>query len=352
MTMPGIDEVARLAGVSTATVSRALSGRGPVSETTRQRVADAAERLGYVVSSYASSLASGRTRNIGAVVPHLDRWYFASVIEGAGRELLRRGYDLTLYNLSGGGDERRVVFEQHLLRQRVDAVIAVSLELSDEEVGRLLRIGKPLVSVGGPLTGVPSLAIDDGAVAELATSHLVALGHRRIGHIGGGREFDLDFHIPTSRRHGYERALDAAGIPIDPGLYRTADFTIAGGHTAAKQLLGSPGARPTAIFAASDEMAIGCILAARDLGIRVPEEVSVVGIDDHELAAFFGLTTVAQFPGRQGELAVELLMRRLDPVATAQRDGASMSTNAGDAAATLVPYELLVRGSTAAPGAA
>lgn len=347
--MAGIEDVARLAGVSTATVSRALSGSANVSEKTRRRVMEAADSLGYVVSSYASSLASGRTKNVGAVVPHLNRWFFASVIEGAERALLRRGYDLTLYNLSGGGEERRIVFEQHLLRQRVDAVIAISLELTDEEIGRLLRIGKPLVSVGGPLRGVRSLTIDDVAVAELATAHLVALGHRRISHIGGGHKFDLDFHIPTSRRHGYERALVAAGIPLDSALYRTADFTIAGGYGAAKQLLGSPGARPTAIFAASDEMAIGCLLAARDLGIRVPQDVSVIGIDDYELSEFFGLSTIAQFPVDQGETAVELLMRSLDPASAARRDGASMASSADDDATIPVPYELIVRGSTAAP---
>ncbi|WP_158862019.1 LacI family DNA-binding transcriptional regulator [Leifsonia sp. AG29] len=347
--MAGIDDVARLAGVSTATVSRALSGSVKVSDATRLKVTEAADALGYVVSSYASSLASGRTRNVGAVVPHLNRWFFASVIEGAERALLRRGYDLTLYNLSGGGEERRTVFERHLLRQRVDAVIAISLELTDEEIGRLLRIGKPLVSVGGPLKGVRSLSIDDVAVAQLATAHLIALGHRRIAHIGGGREYDLDFHIPTSRRHGYERALTAAGIPIEPALYRTADFTIAGGYAAAKQLLGTPGDRPTGIFAASDEMAIGALLAARDLGISVPHDVSVVGIDDYELSEFFGLSTVAQFPGRQGELAVDLLMRTLEPSGEHQPDAASMSSSA-DAGATIpVPYELIVRGSTAAP---
>jgi DNA-binding LacI/PurR family transcriptional regulator len=343
--MAGIEDVARLAGVSIATVSRALSGYPNVSEGTRRKVLDAADALGYVVSSYASSLASGRTRNVGAVVPHLDRWFFSSVIEGAERALLRRGYDLTLYNLSGGGDERRTVFENHLLRQRVDAVIAISLELTDEEIGRLLRIGKPLVSVGGPLKGVRSLSIDDVGVAALATGHLIALGHRRIAHIGGGREFDRDFHIPTSRRRGYERALAEAGIPIDPALYRTADFTIAGGYAATKQLLGMPGERPTAVFAASDEMAIGGLLAARDLGIRVPDEVSVVGIDDHELSDFFGLSTVAQRPGRQGELAVELLMETLE-AGKASAPGAEGVSTGGFIP---VPYELIVRRSTTAP---
>lgn len=336
--MAGIEEVARLAGVSTATVSRTLSGSANVSPATRAKVVAAAEQLDYVVSSNASSLASGRTRNIGVVVPFLNRWFFSSVLEGAQHALLRNGYDLTLYNLSGERDERHSVFEHFLLRKRVDAVIAISLELTGSEVDRLHALGKPLVGVGGPIPGVPTLTIDDMAVARLATEHLIGLGHTRIAHIGGTLEFDLDFHLPTNRRLGYEQALTDAGIRPDPALFAPADFTIRGGYQAAKQLLGAPHARPTAIFAGSDEMAIGSILAARDLGMVVPRDVSVIGIDDHDLADFFGLSTVAQFPRGQGEKAVEMLMEVLQPTTA---DAAPASTP--------LPYELIVRSSTARP---
>ncbi|QAY72259.1 LacI family transcriptional regulator [Agromyces protaetiae] len=336
--MAGIEDVARLAGVSTATVSRALSGRGHVSPASKAKVLEAAARLGYVVSSNASSLASGRTRNVGVVIPFLNRWFFSSVLEGAQQALLRHGYDLTLYNLSGDGAERASVFEHFLLRQRVDAVIAVSLELTESEVTRLHDLGKPLVGVGGPIPGVRTLTIDDIAVARLATEHLIGLGHRRIAHIGGDLEFDLDFHLPTNRRLGYESALRDAGIEPEPKYFAPADFTVAGGYHAAKQLLGSPRDRPTAIFAASDEMALGTILAARDLGMSVPRDVSVVGIDDHDLADFFGLTTVAQFPRVQGEQAVETLMEQLEP-----------GSDASEPASISLPYELRVRSSTARP---
>ncbi|MEJ3405443.1 LacI family DNA-binding transcriptional regulator [Rathayibacter sp. YIM 133350] len=336
--MAGIDEVAKLAGVSTATVSRALSGSVNVSPATKQRVQDAALQLDYVVSSNASSLASGRTRNIGVVVPFLGRWYFTSVLEGAQRALLRNGYDLTLYNLSGEGDERQSVFEHFLLRQRVDAVIAVSLELTEAEVLRLHQMKKPLVGVGGPIPGVPTLRIDDLSMARLATEHLIGLGHTRIAHIGGTHEFDLDFHLPTNRRLAYEQSLRDAGIEVDASLFASADFTIGGGYHAAKQLLGVPRGRPSAIFAASDEMGIGAILAARDLGLSVPRDVSIIGIDDHDLSEFFGLTTVAQFPQRQGEQAVEMLLEVLRPA----------STDAEPASAAL-PHELIVRSSTARP---
>lgn len=354
--MPGIDDVARLAGVSTATVSRALSGNGSVSDRTRTRVAEVAASLGYVVSSDASSLASGRTRNIGIVVPHLNRWFFTSVIEGAERALLRRGYDLTLYNLSGDDGERRRVFDHHLLRNRVDAVIAVALALDEEEVGRLLSLGKPIAGVGGPLPGASAVTIDDVAVGRLATDHLIGLGHSRIAYIGGSEAYDLEFHTPTKRRLGYEAALRDAGLAPDPDRSRGADFTIPGGHAAARELLADPADRPTAIFAASDEMAIGSILAARELGLSVPGELSVIGVDDHHLAGFFGLTTVAQHPELQGEEAVELLLRSVErerrrPGARTTAATAPRARAADDDRPVTVPVsvDLVVRSSTAAP---
>jgi len=338
--MVGIDEVARHAGVSTATVSRALSGRGHVADATRERVMASATTLGYVVSSSASSLATGRTRNIGVMVPFLTRWFYTSVIEGAQRRLMQYGYDLTLYNLSGHDDERALVFEHFLLRRRVDAVIAVSLELTTGEVAALHELRKPLVGVGGPIPGVPTLSIDDVAVSRLATEHLLALGHRVIGHIGGKVDEEMAFHLPTNRRQGYEAALRDAGIEPDAALYFPATFTVESGYLAAQRMLADPRLRPTAIMAASDEMAIGAILAARDRGISVPRELSVIGIDDHELAGFFQLSTVAQHPEVQGERAVELLIDELE-----QRGADS----GGEATDTRLPFELIVRGSTAAP---
>lgn len=338
--MAGIEEVARLAGVSAATVSRALSGRGQVSPATRVRVHAAAEELGYVVSSSASGLATGRMRNVGVVIPFLNRWFYGGVVEGAESALLAQGYDLTLYNLGGSVDERRSVFEHFLLRKRVDAVIAVSLELTERELQRLHDLRKPMVGVGGPLPGVRTLSIDDIAVSRLVTEHLVGLGHRRIAHIGGDRALDLDFHLPTNRRIGYEAALQAAGLPVDDALFRAGDFTMQGGYTAARQLLEGAADRPTAIFAASDEMAIGAILAARDLGLTVPGDVSIAGVDDHDLAAFFGLTTVAQYPMGQGRMAVDVLMTELAP---GHHEPIALDTP--------LPFDLVVRSSTAPPSA-
>ncbi|MFC4222423.1 LacI family DNA-binding transcriptional regulator [Lysinibacter cavernae] len=287
------------------------------------------------MSSSASGLASGRTKNIGVVVPELTRWYFTNVVEGIASGLLHHGYDLTVYSLRDGGSARRSVFEQSLLRQRVDAFIAISQELTNDELAKLRALNKPLVGVGGPLPGVHTLSIDDVAVSTEATQHLINLGHTRIAHISGTVEFEADFHLPTNRRSGYEAALTAAGIPIPHDLQAAADFTIPGGYGATQQLLTLGDRRPTAIFVSSDEMAIGSILAIREAGLTVGRDVSVVGIDNYELSDYFGLTTVAQYPQDQGRQAVELLMNVLQP-------GRPVSTNL----ITPLTTELLVRSST------
>ena len=343
--MAKIQKVAELAGVSTATVSRALAGKPSVSPATRARVEQAAKDLGYVVSSSASSLASGRTRNVGVVMPFLTSWFYMTVLHGAQRALSDAGYDLTLYHLDAnvGADlppevnpRRRRLFDEFLRRKRVDALIAVSLELDATELDAMRGLGRPVVGVGGPLPGVPTLSIDELAISRLATEHLLSLGHREIAHIAGDADFELDFHLPTTRRSGYEDALRAAGIEPDPLLVRSANFTVNGGYDATLQLLGDPRVHPTAIFAASDEMAMGAILAARDLGKDVPGDLSVVGIDGHDLGAFFDLTTVDQFPEVQGRRAIERVLHELD--------GDSVEPNNEE-----LPYELVVRRSTSRP---
>lgn len=342
--MTTIQKVADLAGVSTATVSRALAGKKTVSASTKARVEAAAKELGYVVSSAASSLASGRTRNIGVVMPFLDGWFYTRVLKGAHEALSDAGYDLTLYHLDasatgqGGAinPRRERLFDEFLGRQRVDGFIAVSLELTDAELTRLRTINKPAVGIGGPIPGAVTLSIDDAAVARLATEHLLSLGHRHIAHIGGDPLLDLDFHLPRNRRAGYEAALKSRSIEPDPLLVRVADFTLAGGYRATLQLLGDPRVAPTAIFAASDEMAMGALLAARDLGKKVPDDLSIIGIDGHELGEFFGLTTVSQFPETQGRLAAEAVLRELHRQ-TPEPHNVSL------------PFELVVRRSTSVP---
>lgn len=335
--MPGIKDVAERAGLSIATVSRALSGKGNVSARSRERARTAAAELGFVLSYHASSLASGRNHNVGVVVPSVHRWYFSAVVEGVSATLLDAGYDLTLYNVSEGQDRRHSVLNDFLLRKRVDAVIAVALQLSEPEIQQLLAIHRPIVGIGGPLPGAATIRIDDAGIAEAATNHLIRLGHSKIAHITGDTFFEQDFQLPGMRQSGYQKAMETAGLRIRPEWQVSADFTIQGAYASARRLLGTAPDRPTAVFAASDEMAIGTILAARDFGLRVPYDLSVIGIDGHELGDVFGLTTIDQDARGQGALAVRLLLSGLEGSA----DGGATDTE--------YPTNFVIRSSTAVP---
>lgn len=309
--MTSIKDVAREVGVSTATVSRALRGLPRVSDETRVKVLQVAARLDYVASPHAASLASGQTRAVGVIVPHVTRWFYGSVIQGAEELLREAGYDLLLYNLAGDKAARHRVFRTHLLRKRVDAVLVLSLNPTDEEVAALAKLDRPVAVVGATVDGWSSVRIDDVETARIAVRHLVELGHRRIGYVGGSLEDQLDLAAPLGRLNGYRAAMADAGLPVEPPMEVVGDFTIRGGLAATRLLLEAE-PRPTAIFAASDEMAVGAVHAVREAGLRVPEDMSVIGIDDHEMAEFFELTTVAQPVREQGQLAARLLLEALD----------------------------------------
>jgi DNA-binding LacI/PurR family transcriptional regulator len=318
--MSALADVAELAGVSKATASRALSGRGYVSEETRQRVVSAAARLGFVASTNAASLVTGQTKNVGLVIPFVNRWYFGEVLDGIEQTLLEAGYDLTLYKLREDETQRRRVFEYFLVRKRVDAVIAVGIALSPDEVDLLNALGKPIVGLGGLIDGITTLSLDDNECAQMATRHLIELGHRRIVHLGGSLDRQMDFRVHQQRLDGYLEAMNIAGLPTEGRFYPT-DFTMEGGYDTALRVLADPLTRPTAIVAGCDEIAFGTLIAARQLGVAVPRSLSIIGIDGHDHAAMFGLTTLAQEPAAQGKRCVELLMELLlnyDPERTAE----------------------------------
>ncbi|TCB95773.1 LacI family transcriptional regulator [Micromonospora zingiberis] len=343
--MTRIDDVARLAGVSTATVSRALRGLPTVSAQTRRRVLAAAEQLQYAVSPSASRLAGGRTGAVAVVVPRITRWFFGVVVEAVEDFLHQAGYDLLLHNLGGREQNRQRLLRTANLHKRVDAVMLVATPLHPADLTTLAALDLPGVTVssGTDVPGWPCVRIDDVAAARTATRHLLDLGHRRIAHISGDPDDELAFTAHLDRRHGYHEALRAAGLRPDPGLDVESGFDIAGGTRATEELLrrGDP---PTAIFAACDEMAMGALTALRDAGLRVPQDVSLIGIDDHALSGVLGLSTIAQPATEQGRLAAEML---LDPLCGPA--GASTINAAGSP--VILPTRLVVRDSTAPPRA-
>ncbi|HEU5008053.1 MAG TPA: LacI family DNA-binding transcriptional regulator [Jatrophihabitantaceae bacterium] len=327
-----IEDVARRAGVSIATVSRALRGLPDVAPTTRDRVLEAAAELDYVASPFAARLASGRTATVGVVVPFVNRWFFAEVIDGVEAALRKSGFDLLLYNL-GDEDGRTRFFDVMPIRKRVDAVLIASLVLDDAEFDALGALSCPVGLLGLERPGFLSTRIDDVAGARTAVRHLLDLGHRRIGLIGGDTDDPMRFTPPLRRRDGYRDALREAGIEPDPDLEVLGYFTIDGGGEAASRLLAIPD-RPTALFAESDEMAYGAMRAARRAGLSVPEDVAVIGFDDHVTAELMNLSTIRQPVAEQ---AVDITTRLLSIIA---------APDDGGAAEVVLPTELVVRGST------
>ncbi|HET8795547.1 MAG TPA: LacI family DNA-binding transcriptional regulator [Arthrobacter sp.] len=330
-----IDDVAMAAGVSTATVSRAVRGIPGVSAATRDRVLKIVERLGYVPSSSASGLASGRTMTMGVVVPMIERWYFATALGGADRALRAAGYDLMVFNLGGAEGNRERVFHRSMLRKRIDALLVMCMSLTEEELVSLRALDSPSIVVGSNLEGVRHVSIDDPVAVRDAVEHLIGLGHRDIAHLQGTGEYGFDFSVPLLRNEAFETTMQAHGLPVRPEWTALGNFRTVDSKAAAGRLLDDSGNRPTAIFASSDEMAFGVMMAAAERGIRIPEELSVVGIDDHELSEPAGLTTIRQRPDEQGAFAAGMLLAELAGAPRAQPP--------------VQPHELIVRKTTAPP---
>ena len=329
----GIEDVARAAGVSTATVSRALRGLPNVSQPTRDRVRRAALELGYVATPSAASLASGRTRTIGLISPWINRWFFANVIEGAERTLRQQGFDVLLYTFEIDRETERPRVDPGVLRRRVDGILVVGLPLDEDEVEALVELGHPLVCIGWGGFGQVTVRVDDHATGLAATRHLVGLGHTAVAHITGTPDDTMPSSPPVGRAAGWRDALAEAGIAWE-GLREFGDFDVEGGRRSMAALIERV-PELTAVFVSSDEMAFGALAALRAAGRRVPQDVSVIGVDGHDLGHLLGLTTMAQDAVEQGRVAARMV---LDMIAGAEAPRE-----------VVFPTTLLDRGSTAPP---
>jgi DNA-binding LacI/PurR family transcriptional regulator len=276
---------------------------------------------GLVAPTWKRSLVRGTPHTVALIVTHLTRPSNVARVASALAVLEEQGYDAIVYNVDSP-EERDRHLEALLPTHRADGVLAVCLPLSRGQLSEFTRAGVALASVDAANPGVPQTLIDDVAGGRLATGHLIALGHRRIGFVGdvafGKSPASLGFTSSANRLRGYKQALAAAGIDVEPGLIRQGshDAAVAAEHAA--QLLKAPDP-PSAIFAASDTQAIGVLAAADRLGIAVPGQLSVVGFDDIESAAFLDLTTVRQplaFSGAEGARRLVALLHgeRVHPV--------------------------------------
>lgn len=332
-----IEDVARQAGVSVATVSRALRGLANVAPDTRARVEAAATALRYRPDPNASRLAAGRAHAIGVAMPLLGGWYFSQVLAGIEAALAPAGFDLLVYAAAGPEDRRRFLGDALPVRRRVDGLVLVDIHLPSTDIARWAESGVRLVTIGLRCEPFPSVTIDNRTAAAAAVRHLLALGHRRIALIDALEEDRFHFTVPSQRRAGFEDALAERGIAASPEHLVSGQFTVDSGRSAMDELLDGR-ERPTAVFAASDEMAIGALDSLRRHGLRAPEDMSVVGFDDHDLAEAVGLTTVRQPVVEMGERAAALLLAEL---ASGQPEGDS----------TVFPTEVVVRSSSGPPPA-
>ncbi len=307
-----IEDVADRAQVSVATVSRALRGLPNVAPSTRQRVLEAAEQLAYIADPSASRLASGHSRTIGLAVPMLGQWVYSKIFSGVEAVVAASGYDVLPFSMSGPGGVARFV-EDLPFRKRVDGLLLVDAPLDPPQLERIRASEVAMVTVGLVAEDASSLVVDNVAAARLAVGHLTGLGHQRIALIGGVEDDPYRFSVPVDRYNGYLEALTTAGLQADPRLAVPGNFSLEGGAEAMHELLGLS-EPPTAVFCCSDEMAIGAMQVARDAGLRVPEDLSIVGFDDHDVSEYLGLTTIRQDVIGLGERGAALLLARLgDP---------------------------------------
>jgi DNA-binding LacI/PurR family transcriptional regulator len=303
-----IADVAALAGVGEATVSRVINGRANVRAETRDRVLEAIRTLDYRPSSLARSLSLGRTMVVAVVLPWFTAASAVERVRGIVAGVAESPYDLMVFDVESEDRQRRA-FELFGRGDRADGLLVVSTLPPESDVTRLRAAGTPCVLVDAQHATLPSVVIDDFAGGALATRHLIELGHRRIAFIGDTPP-EFRFVWSRDRTRGYLHALEQAEIPLRPEYVRMGTRLLHVARAVALELLTLP-EPPTAIFAASDTQALGVLEAARSLGLDVPGQLSVIGFDDIETASYVGLTTVRQPLFESGRRGAELLLQAL-----------------------------------------
>jgi LacI family transcriptional regulator len=306
-----IRDIADLAGVSIATVSRVLNDRPDVAPGTREQVMQVVREHGFSTNRGARGLASGRTGIVGLTLPLVNDAYFGPILSGASEALYEQDMRIMLAPTLHEHD-REVSLLDRLMRGTTDGAILMLPEESTEELRRLQELEFPFVVVDPrehPPDGIPCVSAMHSAGAKAATEHLLSLGHRRIGAIGGAE----GWYANEERMIGFRAAHAAAGLLPAPELIRHSDWRIPSGEAAAEALL-SLDDPPTAIFGFNDNVAIGALNVARRRGLRVPEDLSIVGFDDTFQATIVtpSLTTVRQPLAELGRMGVSLLLRLID----------------------------------------
>lgn len=327
-----IEDVARAAGVSTATVSRAFSQPERLRRETREQVAEAVTRLGYVPNAAGRALALGRTMTVGCIVPTLDHAIFARSTHALQRTLDGEGYQLLV--ASHNYDPRsETALARALMERGVDALVLVGAEHDPGLWKALRQWRRPALLTWACDPRLPSVGFDNHGIGQLGTQHLLELGHRRIGMIAGHLRHN---DRARARVEGLRAALAASRRNLPSAWLSEQALTLEGGRLGLQHILKAR-KRPTALLCGNDLLAIGALLEARRQGLSVPGDLSIVGIDNHELASQIdpGLTTVSLPTRELGQIAAQQLLSALAGQPIAQQ--------------SLLPFELLVRGTSAPP---
>lgn len=329
-----IYDVARAAGVGISTVSRVLNENTNVRVETRRRVLVAIEALGYKPNILARNLSRSHMQSVGVVLSYLTSPFQVNVLHGIERFLAQAGLDLTIFSMESP-KRRETLLENLSHGRRCDGLVVISFAPQERFLQRFQRYHIPVVIADYQAAGLPSVFVDNVAGGYLATKHLLGLGHTQIGYIldhteppngSGGNEPGAD------RQRGYQQALQEAGIPFDPMLVVESGQHSRERGAAAAEVLLNRGRPITAVFAASDMIALGLMEYTRKQGLRIPEDMAVVGFDDIELASFARLTTVRQPMQEMGWQAAEILTCLM-------RGGKVLQTS------RQLPVELVVRDS-------
>ena len=332
-TRPTIYDVADEAGVAISTVSRVLNGSNEVSDATRSRVQAAIRKLQFQPQRIARKLAQQSTTSIAVALPSATSMFFVEMLKGVKDALRDEDIDLLLTNLGSG--QPYPTLQRFLNRGAVDGLLLMSLPVEGDIAEQLLSFQAPVVLLGSRCEGLDAYWWDDREGAQMATTYLIEQGHRRIGLVTA----QAWSYSASPRLDGYKAALEEAGIPYDPDLVVTgqttkhAGFSEEAGAEAMEELMGLD-ERPTAVFASSDVQAYGAWAWARDHGLVVPRDVSIVGYDDLKLSRFLDLTTVTQGMQKAGFDATKRLLSRL------------RSRDIDERVEVQLPLTLAVRGST------
>ena len=304
-------DIAERAGVSLITVSRALNNKPDVSKETRARVRAIAEELQYAPNVHARALASGDSRTLGLIVADSANPFYGKLIRGVEDTASAQGYGVILCNTSEDR-EREAAAHQMLREKRVDGMLVTGIRTGLSPLLRLEQENIPFVLLNRYLQEIDADCVvnDNRQGAYEATAHLCGLGHRRIVHLTGPQQISS----VRERLAGFRQALDEYDIQFDPGLVLRCDLKLEGGYQQIKTAMPAFAPRPTAVFAYSDLVAIGVLKALRELGLRVPQDIALVGYDDIEFAPFVDppLTTVAQLVYEIGQKGTEILLEKIN----------------------------------------